>query len=410
MAQFKDDLAWLDGRQDIMVETVKDWSRVNTGTENIAGLKDMAAILKEAFSVLGAECTEIPLTPGEDIGSDGGVTEMPFGTLLHFKKRPNAKRKVLLTGHYDTVFPVNSPFQTPKFLDDNTLNGPGVADMKGGLLVMLNALQVLEQSQHAENLGWEIILNPDEETGSIGSAPILADRAPHADFGLTFEPSALPDGTLAGERKGSGNFVIVIKGLAAHAGREFDKGRNAVWKLSQFITDLYSLNGQRNGVTINPGIIEGGIATNVVPDMALCRYNIRVETVEEMDWVQGEIDGLVAKVNKAEGFSGELVGTFNRPPKTLSPKNLQLFDVLKACGADLGLDINWIPTGGCCDGNNLAAAGLPNIDTLGVRGGLIHSDKEYLLVDSFAERAKLSALVLLKYAAGEFKLNSTYKE
>lgn len=402
-SMYQHTLDWLDEQQDDMIATVKAWSEINSGSYHTEGLARMADVLAKAIAPLDGQLTRMDLAPIEEVASDGSKKRVPLGQCLHFVKRPEATRKVLLTGHYDTVFPKNSHFQTTKMLDDNTLNGPGVADMKGGILVMLYALQALEKSNLAGNLGYEIIFNPDEEIGSFGSAPILADRAKHADFGMTFEP-ALADGTLAGARKGSGNFVFVVRGLAAHAGRDFDKGRNAIWHLSRLIAALYDLNGQRGGVTINPGVIEGGSALNVVPDLAICRFNIRTATLDEVAWVEAELENLIERFNMDEGFSVELSGHFNRPPKELSPKNLQLFNMLKACGADLGIDVQWKATGGCCDGNNLAAAGLPNIDTLGVRGGLIHSDQEFALQDSFAERAKLSALLLLKYAAGDFDL------
>ncbi len=397
-------LSWLDDQQDNMVETVQHWSKVNSGTTNLDGLATMADLLVDALAPLDGTITRHDLKPSIDVASDGTKQEVPFGQLIHFSKRPEAPKKILLTGHYDTVFPKDSHFQTPKFIDDNTLNGPGVADMKGGILVMLNALMALEKSNLAGNIGYEIIFNPDEETGSHGSGDMLAERAKHADFGMTFEP-ALADGTLAGARKGSGNFAFVCRGLAAHAGREFHKGRNAIWYVSRLVADLYDLNGIQEGITINPGVIEGGSALNVVPDLAICRFNVRAATFDEMRWMEAELDKLVAKYNQEDGFSVELTGNFNRPPKELSGKNLKLFEMLKACGHDLGLEVQWKATGGCCDGNNLAAAGLPNIDTLGVRGGLIHSDQEFVLVDSFAERAKLSALLMLKYAAGEFDFN-----
>ncbi|MCG8505289.1 MAG: hydrolase [Sphingomonadales bacterium] len=398
--KFGDALAWIDRQGPAMADDVIAWSKVNSGSHNLDGLAHMGALVSEKFAALGAERRVIVLPPGDSVGLDGAVHPVPRGPVYAFTKRPEADRKVLLTGHIDTVFPADHPFQEPRALDDNTLNGPGVADMKGGILVMLTALEALERSGAAGALGWEVLISSDEETGSLGSGPILAERARIADFGMTYEP-ALADGTLAGARKGSGNFTIVLRGKAAHAGREFDKGRNAVTALAELIGDLNALNGRREGVTVNPAIVHGGTAPNIVPDLALCRFNIRMATGAEESWVMGEVAQIVARHDARDGFSAELHGGINRPPKPLMAENEHLFRLLRGLGAEIGIEVAWTPTGGCCEGNNLAAAGLPNIDTLGVRGGKIHSDEEFVLLDSFAERAKLSALLLLSYASGE---------
>ena len=217
----------LTGRRDEMVATVQAWSAINSGTGNLDGLAAMDRQVVDAFGRLDAELTPIALPDGQAVGADGALQPVRYGRMLRFSKRPDAPRRVLLTGHTDTVFPADHPFQTTRWLDDTTLNGPGVADMKGGIIVMLHALDALERSGLAEGLGWEVLLSPDEETGSLGSGPVLAERARTAHIGMTYEP-ALSDGTLAGARKGSGNFTIVLRGKAAHAGREFDKWEDAV--------------------------------------------------------------------------------------------------------------------------------------------------------------------------------------
>ena len=399
----KDALAWIDDQHRSLVERLVAWSAINSGSHNGAGLKAMGAEVTAAVRVLQADYQEIKTAPGRRVASDGSLEPVAHGPVHLFSKRPRAKRRVLLTGHLDTVFAADHPFQEPKFLDENTLNGPGAADMKGGLLVMLTALRALEKSGLGERLGYDVLVNSDEEIGSHGSAPVLVEMAAKADFGLTFEP-ALADGTLAGARKGSGNFTLVVRGRAAHAGRDFEHGRNAVTKLAAMIGELDELNEKLDGVTLNAALIEGGSAINVVPDLAICRFNVRVRDDQGAAAVAGELEKLLARHRGRDGISCELHGGFSRPPKPLSAANRRLFEILAGVGAELDLEISWRPTGGCCDGNNLAAAGLPNIDSLGVRGGHIHSQREYALVDSLTERAKLSALMLMKYAAGEFSL------
>lgn len=382
-----------------MIDTVMAWSKVNSGSPNLEGLAVMEELILDAFSVLSPDVEIIDLPDGERVDDDGNVQIAKNGRCLRIYKRPEANRRVLMTGHYDTVFALNHPFQVPVWLDDNTINGPGVADMKGGIIVMLHALKAFEASPNAASVGWEVILSPDEETGSLKSADILAERAKSADIGLTYEP-ALADGTLAGARKGSGNYALVVTGRAAHAGREFFEGRNAVVLLAEMIGRLSNLTNGMPGLTVNAAVISGGVASNVVPDKALCRFNVRLEKPEDAGWFTAQLDALVAEFNEREGYKAVLHGGINRPPKAISEANQILMDAIAACGAELGFDVSYVPTGGCCEGNNLAAAGLPNVDTLGVRGGLIHSADEFVMVDSFTERAKLSLLILLAFAGG----------
>lgn len=389
----------IDDQQQKMVDTVTAWSAVNSGSRNLEGLSKMESLILEAFAELGPEVAFVELPDGEGVTPSGDIVPLENGRCIRLFKRPDANRRVLMTGHTDTVFAIDHPFQRTEWLDDNTLNGPGVADMKGGIIVMLHALKAFEASPYAASLGWEILLSPDEETGSLASAAILAERAASADIGMTYEP-ALADGTLAGARKGSGNFTVIVEGKAAHAGREFFAGRNAVVLLAELIADLSALTGGKPGLTVNPAVINGGVAPNVVPDKALCRFNVRLEEPADGPWFLSEIDRIIERFNARDGFRVHLHGGINRPPKAISTANQLLMDAIAACGAELGLKVEYVATGGCCEGNNLAAAGLPNVDTLGVRGGLIHSADEFVLVDSFAERAKLSALILMAFAAG----------
>jgi glutamate carboxypeptidase len=404
MITYNSYLNWIDGRHDAMVQQVLDWSHINSGSLNIAGLDAMRAALVDAFAPLDGKTEEITLAPMREVDSAGNEVEVPLGKALRIVKRPDAPYRVLLSGHMDTVFAVDHPFQHTVRLDDNTLNGPGVADLKGGLAVMLSALEALERSPFADNVGWEVLLNSDEEIGSPGSAPLLAESARRSQIGLIYEP-ALADGTLAGARKGSGNFTAVVRGKAAHAGREHHLGRNAIVALADFICAIDAFNGQRPGVTVNPGRIEGGGALNIVPDLAIGRFNVRVADTDEMTWVERQLRRIGAEIHEREGFAFSLHGGFGRAPKALSPANLELFHCFAECGVELGVPVDWKPTGGCCDGNNLAAAGLPNIDTLGVRGGGIHSSDEFVLLDSLTERARLSALFLMKLGAGKLPLS-----
>ncbi|WP_374579679.1 M20/M25/M40 family metallo-hydrolase, partial [Phenylobacterium sp.] len=201
-------------------------------------------------------------------------------------------------------------------------------------------------------------------------------------------------------RKGSGNFHVVVRGRAAHAGRDFDKGRNAIAAAADLAVRLAAANGQREGVTLNVARIDGGAPLNMVPDIAVVRFNIRLPDAEAGEWALDYVKAHVA-ATAADGIEAELHGGFTRPAKPFNAAQQQLFGAVKEAGALIGQEIAWAPSGGVCEGNNLFAAGLPNVDTLGVRGGDIHSEDEYAWPESFVERAQLSALLLAKLASGE---------
>ncbi len=390
-----------------MMQLVHDWSAINSGSYHLEGLARMLDVLADNFLWLDGVVERIDLPPMQQVNDAGEVVDVPLGQALRIRKRPDAPLQVFLGGHMDTVFGKDHPFQAPAFvIDDPTskdtptvLNGPGVADLKGGLVVMLKALEALEKSPWAEQIGWEILINPDEEIGSHGSRHLLEEAAGRNHLGLVYEPS-LPDGTLVSERKGSGNFQLVVRGKAAHAGREHHLGRNAVVALSELTARIDALDGQRDGVTINPAKLVGGGANNVVPDFAMMNFNVRVPDAAAQQWVQEQLDTIVHGEMR-DGITAALHGGFTRPSKEMSAGIQQLQEIIASCGDMLGVTVGWQATGGCCDGNNLAAAGLPNIDTLGVRGGNIHSDQEYVLLASLVERAQLSALILMRLASGD---------
>ncbi|WP_163833494.1 hydrolase [Spartinivicinus ruber] len=393
-------LDWLDSQHNEMVNQTIELANINSGSLNAAGVNQVRQKLSELTRPLNGEQTTIAMPDYEQINDQGDIIHSPLGDALSIIKRPNAPFRVFLCGHMDTVFGIDHHFQSIRWLDDNTLNGPGVTDLKGGIMVMLKALECFEQSPFAEKIGWEILFNPDEEIGSPSSKSLFAGCAERNHIGFIYEP-CFPDGDLAGARKGSGNFTVVCRGKAAHAGREHHLGRNAIRALSDFISQLDDLNGQRDGVTINPGFIQGGGPVNIVPDLCISKFNIRLHNPADEIWCLEQLNQLVEQINQRDGISLTLHGEFGRKPKVLSTANTKLFELAQSCGQALGLNITWKPTGGCCDGNNLAAHGLPNIDTLGVQGGNIHSDQEYLKVDSLVARAKLSALLLFKLATGD---------
>jgi glutamate carboxypeptidase len=256
----------------------------------------------------------------------------------------------------------------------------------------------LEDSTLATSIGYDVLINADEETGSLSSAALIADLAKGKAAALTYEPSALPDGTLAGSRGGSGNFSLIVTGKSAHAGRNPQDGRNALVAAAALAVGLKDM--ERDGLAINPARIDGGSANNVVPDNAVLRFNIRPRDAAAMAHFDAALSLLLTEVMARYGVDVAWHGGVTRPPKPLDAGAERLFALVQSCGAALGQSLRWQHSGGVCDGNNIAACGVPVVDTMGVRGGAIHSPDEYLIVPSLAERAALSALVLHRLASG----------
>ncbi len=381
-----------------MLGQVQTWSAINTGTGNLAGLAEQAGLLADAFAALPGKVTLEHPGAVAAISPGGAEVAVDTGQHLVLRVRPGAARRFLLTGHMDTVFPANHPFQQQVWLDAETLNGPGVADMKGGIAVILAALKAFETSPAATQTGYDVLINADEETGSLSSAPLIAALAKGKAAALTYEPSALPDGTLAGARSGSGNWSLTVRGKSAHAGRNPDDGRNALVAAAALALGLKAFH--RDGLSVNPAKIDGGSANNVVPDLAVLRFNIRPREVALADLFAAELAALIARIEAEHEVSVHTHGGISRPPKPIDARAEKLFGIVEECSALLGQPITRIASGGVCDGNNIAACGIPVVDTMGVRGGAIHSPDEFLIVPSLAERAKLSALVLHRLATG----------
>ncbi len=386
-------------RRTAIIDRTIAWANMNSGSRNADGLNHVLDALEAEARAMPAEIVRVPTQGSTSIGDDGSVQTEAHADALKIVARPDAPIQVVLTGHYDTVFPADSDFQSVTTRDDGALNGPGVADMKGGISVMLAALEAFETHPERDQIGWTVLLSPDEEIGSPASAPLLAQLGAAGHVGMTYEP-ALADGTLAGARKGSGNYHLIVTGKAAHAGRAFHEGRNAVAGAAIIAAALHGLNGRREGVTINVAKISGGGPLNVVADNAVVRFNVRVPDAQSAAWISDAV-AEIAATPPFDGLILDLHGGMTRAPKPMDASQTALFEAVRETGALLGQPIAWTPSGGVCEGNNLHAAGLPNIDTLGVRGGEIHSDREFAWPDSFVERAQLSALLLCKLASGE---------
>lgn len=382
-----------------MVEQLHQFCSINSGTGNLSGLARMASLLEESYKPIADDIEYKSLPEQSVIDMSGIKTTQAYGNSLFIRKRPQLKRRILLSGHMDTVYSETNPFQNLTTIDQNTINGPGVADMKGGLIVMLHALSVFEKTDFAKDMGWDVLINTDEEAGSPSSRYLYDEISSNYGAGLVYEPAMTPSGTLAKNRKGSGKLTLIATGKSAHAGRSFDEGRNAICYLAEVVTAIHALNGKKNGITINIGKFAGGEALNVVPDKAVTMLDIRITQIDDEHWVRNELDKIMKRFSRS-GYSLTIHGIFGRPVKRVTKATERLFSRIQQIGEQIGLTIDWKDSGGCCDGNNLAQHGLPVIDTLGVRGGNIHSSEEYILLDSLPERTALSTLLLIDLARG----------
>ncbi|HKB57662.1 MAG TPA: hydrolase [Lacunisphaera sp.] len=384
-------IANLPARADELRELLTKWCNQNSGSDHPAGLAAMLELLQPAFARLpGAKVERVALA---------GTTAFA----LRAQVRPKAPVQIFLSGHYDTVYGATHPFQQCDLVAPDRLRGPGTSDMKGGLVVMLAALQAFEKTPHAPQLGYEVLVGPDEETGSQGTASELQAAAKRHQFGLVFEP-ARANGDLVKSRKGTGIFTLTCHGRAAHAGRDPAAGRNAILALCEILPPIAELVDELPGVMVNVGRIRGGGAANIVPDFAEAVVNARVTKADDDTLFFSRLQQICAPINARHGYRLEIGGGFNRSPKVETPFEVARFAEWQKCGAEFGLNLSWQHVGGGSDGNILSAAGLPNLDGLGCVGDHLHSPEEFCHLPSLVQRAQVAALFLHRLASGEIAL------
>lgn len=389
----------LAARQAELAALLESWCNVNSGSANADGLNRMRTVLRDEF------VRSFPAATIAEPATDAPGFNPPGSHALSVRLRPTAPVQILLSGHYDTVYQRNDPFQICRWLDATTLNGPGAADMKGGLVTLLTALQAFEQTPHAANVGWEVLLTPDEETGSHGSAPLFRDAAQRHQLALIFEP-ARPNGDLVHSRKGTGNLTATCHGRAGHAAKVPGDGCNAVLALAEFLLGLGRLPQAMPGVLINVANFHGGgAATNVIPDFAEAQIDLRITKTSDGELLMAHIDALAAPINARDGYRLELQGGFNRPPKECLPQEETVFAAWQQAARAVGVaEFSWVHTGGGSDGNLLSNAGLPNLDGLGPIGDFLHSNREMCRTETIPQRAAIAALFLHNVASGAFAL------
>lgn len=366
-----------------------------TGGRNAAALDESRERLTARLEAMGA-ATE--LVPGERApdwlyGRDLSAPVPP--TAVCGRLRAGVPR-VLLAGHLDTVHDPGGDFRELLVSPGGkTATGPGCVDMKGGLVIAVAALECLEEA--GIDCGWSFLLNSDEETGSYHSDGALASAARGHDVGLAVEP-ALPGGELAVERMGSGQFCVRAHGRSAHVGRDFGSGVSAVTALAERLVALADVPDPSRGLILSVGPLRGGTATNAVPDLAVAWGNVRYADQAGAEELSGRLEALATEGDALPRV--EVFWDFNRPAKPMLPGTSKLALLARSAAESLGQSLPFARTGGVCDGNQLQAAGLPTIDTLGVRGGGLHTPAEWIDVPSLVERCQLLAVLMARIAGG----------
>jgi len=298
---------------------------------------------------------------------------------------------ILLLCHMDTVFPIGTLAKMPFFEKDGKAFGPGVSDMKGGIVVTLAALESMNMDDLS--LPVTVLFTPDEEIGSHFSEEAIVNFAKESSLVLVLEPG-MPNGAIKTWRKGVGEFIVRTRGRAAHAGGDHENGRNAIEEMAHQVIAIQGMTNYQKGTTLNVGLIRGGIASNVVPDEAVVEVDFRVMESEEAVRV---VVGMQALHPVLIGTSVEVTGGLNRPPMPFTENMRATFEKVKLMVLQHGIHLLAGGTGGASDANLVAPLKIPVLDGLGPVGGEYHSEREFIITESLEERAKLLSIILREW-------------
>ncbi len=361
----KTDAAFLDDLRALV--------NINSGTYTPEGVARVADYLTPMFEATG--CT-VERIPGAKMGPQ-----------LIARRSGTGQGRILIVGHMDTVFPDGEADRRPFDIHDDSAYGPGVFDMKSGLLVALYAICGLVEADEAPWGTLTMICNSDEEIGSPESHALIEAEAQQADLALVLEPtSELSRVTVS--RKGAATYTLEIHGVAAHAGVEPQRGRSAILEMAHRTVALHALNGTIPGVTVNVGVVQGGERPNVVAENAYAEIDVRAADEEGVQAIEAALAKVVADTNVPD-TSAALEGYFAHRPFTQSPASARLFALAAEAADELGIALHGEPTGGASDGNTTAGLGVPTLDGLGLVGGLAHNPGEYVEIASIAPRIAL---------------------
>jgi glutamate carboxypeptidase len=363
---------------------------IDCGTFIPAGVNQVADLMAERFGSFGWSVERIPQESspaGRELADRYG--DILTATLQGSPRAIGQRRRVLMVGHMDTVFDQGTAVARPFRIEDRTAFGPGVSDMKGGLLAGLYAVRCLQQAGFEDFERITYVCNPDEEVGSPFSGPTILERARSADVCFVLE-GARENGDIVSARKGVADFRIEIHGRAAHAGVEPERGRSAILQAAHTTVALHELNGAWPGVTVNVGVIQGGIRPNVVAERCELAVDLRATTAASFEEAVAKVQAVARQVHVPD-VEVELTSRGGFPPMEKTEATARLAEKAKAIAAELGFGVEDAATGGASDANPVARLGVPTLDGLGPIGGGDHAPGEWLDLDSVVPRVALLA-------------------
>jgi glutamate carboxypeptidase len=376
-------LGWLDQQRPAMTELLKTLVNIDSGSYNKAGVDAVGRAIEDWFETEGISTDRVP--HGE------------FGDCIRAHvSGGEGNRPVLLMGHRDTVFPDGEAERRPFTVEGDIAYGPGVADMKAGLV--MNAF-VLAAFKRFGGAPYPLIglYTSDEEIASPSSRPVIENEAKNARVVFNAEPGRESGNVVTG-RKGASFFKFLITGVPAHSGGQHQKGISAIGELAAKITELHKLTDYELGTTVNVGIVSGGNAINMVAPFAKAEVDVRFKTMEARDNVW---DRITTILNTAyiPGTSCEVIESRGFLPLTQSPESKNIFDIYTQAGADLGITIGGEFTGGSADSGFTAQVGAPTVCATGPVGGRAHTPEEFMRIDTMVPRAKTVALAIMRLRA-----------
>ncbi len=366
---------------DYYLDDLKNIVNIDSGTYNKRGVDHVGQYLQQRFQAFGF--------------STRFERQEQYGDHLiamHNGNAPNGPR-LLLIGHMDTVLADGEAQRRPFTISSQggvrVATGPGVLDMKSGILIGLYALHLLIASPGANYQSVTFLCNSDEEIGSPSSKTLIQELARQADAALVLEPGRA-EGTIVSSRRGVGRYRVEVQGVSAHAGVEPKRGRNAILELAYQVQRLQALNDTIPGTTLNVGVIRGGERTNIVPAYASCDIDIRVSDQAGLKMLEAAMRRVISK-NLVPDTKVTLSGSMCHMPFERTEGNTRLVQLVKAVGREMGLKIEDVNSGGGSDGNTTSAMGVPTLDGLGAGGGLAHNPGEYIELDYLPTRIALVA-------------------
>jgi glutamate carboxypeptidase len=373
----------VDARLPRFLSELETMVNVDCGSYTPAGVNRIADLVTDALRAYGAETERIAHHPDEGSPQLGDLVVGRFA---------GDGPRILLIGHMDTVFDPGTAAQRPFRIDGDRALGPGVTDMKAGLLAGLHAIGALHET--GERPAITFVANPDEEIGSPFSTSVIRELAPGHDAVLVLE-CARANGDIVSARKGIADYELTLVGRAAHAGVEPEKGRSAILEAAHQVLALHALNGRWPTVTVNAGVIRGGTRPNVVAERCELQIDLRAATTDAFDAAAAEIERIAATPT-IKGVHVELRRIAGHPPMEKTPASAGLVADAVTIAAALGFDLADAATGGASDANTTAALGIPTLDGLGPVGGDDHSVDEWLDVRSIGPRTTLLAALMAR--------------